>query len=513
MPTETGQHQQPLLSQTMMCHRSYYSAVLSVAVAILSSTSAFQSYALFQCPLVPTTSVISQNRVRRINTSSCLSYTSKSTTDDNHNNNDHDVPTTLSIHSLLEDGRLDDAIVALKQYSNDVPASTYHSILEACCAGSSSFDGTKNTNKKQKQNKGSISNKRDETIDRIGLAPDILQLMNEVGIETPHAHEIVISGYARRGLWQDALKTLITVEELFTSGEEESSEYNNKDVPTLNAYQTVLISLAKSNQYTQVNDLLTKMRRRNVRPTVYTYNSLLKECASSNVPKFKEALSLLSQCQREPGVTPDLITYTTTMRACARAKQASKSMEIFRVVKDMNINLDVYIYTTAMDACAKGGMWKRALTLLDEMKAEGITPNEVTYGVAVTACGNGGQWELALELLDHMKDTGLKINTITYNSAIAALSKAARNSAEDITVLLWEKALDLIQDMEEKGVRRDSFTFSSAISTCGSAGRWEEAVDLIKTMKRDGAKPNRVAYTSAISACANSRYVPYESSV
>ena len=91
--------------------------------------------------------------------------------------------------------------------------------------------------------------------------------MNEVGIETPHAHEIVISGYARRGLWQDALKTLITVEELFTSGEE-SSEYNNKDVPTLNAYQTVLISLAKSNQYTQVNGLLTKMRRRNVRRDV-----------------------------------------------------------------------------------------------------------------------------------------------------------------------------------------------------------------------------------------------------
>ena len=490
-----------------MCHRSYYSAVLSVAVAILSPTSAFQSCA-FQCPLVSTSI---QNKVRRINTSS-LSYTSK-TADDNHNNTDHDVPTTLSIHSLLENGRLDDAIVALKQYSNDVPASTYHSILEACCAGSSSFEGTKKNRKQKQQNKGG-NKKRDEiSIDRIGLATDILQLMNEVDIETPHAYEIVISGYERHGMWKDALKTLIAVEEIFSSSDE-SSEYNNKDVPTLNAYQTVLISLAKSNQYTQVNELLTKMRRRNIRPTVYTYNSLLKECASSNVPKFKEALSLLSQCQREPGVTPDIITYTTTMRACARAKQASKSMEIFRVVKDMNIDLDVYIYTTAMDACAKGGMWKRALMLLDEMKAEGITPNEVTYGVAVTACGNGGQWELALELLDHMKDTGLKINTITYNSAIAALSKAARNSAEDITVLLWEKALDLIQDMVEKGVRRDSFTFSSAISTCGSAGRWEEAVDLIKAMKRDGTKPNRVAYTSAISACASSRYVPYyESSV
>ena len=209
-------------------------------------------------------------------------------------------------------------------------------------------------------------------------------------------------------------------------------------------------------------------------------------------------------------MTADLITYTTTMRACARAKQTKKAMELFRVVQDMDLDLDVYCYTTAMDACAKGGFWRKALSLLDEMKSVGITPNEVTYGVAVTACGNGGQWKRALELLDQMKKAGLRINTITYNSAIAALSKAARTESkqqagEVDAALLWQKALTLIKDMEREGVRRDSFTFSSAISTCGAAGRWEEALELIRAMKEDGTKPNRVTYTSAISACANSR--------
>jgi len=426
-------------------------------------------------------------------------YTSLSYTT-NEDDSSADVPITISIHSLLEEKRIYDAIIALKQYSHEVPASTYHEVIEACCAG-----GYDKNDRKSPVAKNSGKKSKKNEIDRISMALDLLQNVMPTDIVTPHAHEILISGYARRGNWKDASQLLSTMEDLFVS----NSASGSSSPLSLNVYQTVLLAYAKANQTSQMNTLLTKMRRHNIRPTVYTYNSLLKEFASSKIPKWKECLSLLSQCQREPGVTPDLITYTTAMRACARGKQTSKAMELFRVVKDMNLELDVYIYTTAMDACAKGGRWKKALALLDEMKSQGIIPNEVTYGVAVTACGNGGQWEHALELLEQMKVNGLKINTITYNSAIAALSKAARNSEGDITSLLWEKALILIKDMEDDGVKRDSFTFSSAISTCGAAGRWEEAVSLINDMNSSsggsGTKPNRVAYTSAISACANSR--------
>ena len=410
---------------------------------------------------------------------------------------------TLSIHSLLEDGRIDDAVNELKTSSSEeVPASTYHAVIEACCAGG--FESNPKKRQQQQKNKHSKQQK-----DRIESAAELLQSMGPDKV-TAHAHEILISGYSRRGRWQGATRTLSSMEEIFGDA-----------TPSLNSYQTVLVSLAKANQFNQMFAILTRMRKNGARlPNVYTYNSLLKICASDKIPRWKEGLSILSQCQREPGVTPDLITYTTAMRACARGRQAGKAMELFRVVKDMNMDLDVYVYTTAMDACAKGKRWKQALKLLDEMKDErGIVPNEVTYGVAVNACGNGGQWERALELLDQMKAMNLKVNTITYNSAITALSKAARaenkqrasaaGSGEPVvdTNVLWKKALDIVECMKREGVRRDAFTFSSAITVCGAAGRWQEAVDLIHAMKVDRTKPNKVAYTAAISACANSRYV------
>ena len=362
---------------------------------------------------------------------------------------------TLSIHTLLEEGRLDDAVVELRKSSNEVPASTYHAVIEACCAG-----GFEHNRKKQQ------NSMKDD--DRIEVAAELLQTMEDA---TSHAHEIVISGYARRGLWQDAYQTLLAMEAAF----DKDTPDNMKDksdilpVPSLNVYQTVLVAFAKANQYNQMNSLLTRMRRRRIRPNVYTYNSLIKTCASDKTPRWKEALSLLSQCQREPGVNPDLITFTSTMKACARGRQAGKAMELFRVVNDMGMDVDVYFYTTAMDAFAKAKRWKKALSLLDEMKGKDILPNEVTYGVAIAACGNGGQWERALSLLDEMKAMDLRINTIAYNSAIAALSKAARSESKQNTEgantdAFSEKALDLIKRMEDDNIRRDSFTYSSAIS-------------------------------------------------
>ncbi|KAL3827386.1 hypothetical protein ACHAXA_003120 [Cyclostephanos tholiformis] len=305
---------------------------------------------------------------------------------------------------------------------------------------------------------------------------ELLRSMGEctgIGI-TSHAREIVISGYARRGNWMDAMRTLMEMEvdideyerdrDLVGGGNDENVGWVGND----DVYLTVLTSLARANRYDVVNTLLTSMRRRGCRPDVYVYNSLLKLCASDATPRWREALSLLSQCQREPGIKPDLITYTTAMRACARGRKAGKAMELFRAVRDMGtLTLDVYFYTTAMDACAKEGgrRWMvEAMSLLDEMGTRGIVPNEVTYGVAVAACGNAGRWEEALVLLDKMRDAGLRINTIT-----------------------------------------DSFTYSSAIGVCGAAGRWREAVDLIREMKGNGARPNRVAFTSAITACAISR--------
>lgn len=478
-----------------------HTAILLLLVAVILSTEAFQ-----------TSPITADKSVGRMGNPSCR-FTSEHQTDTQASSSSS---SSRSIVSLVENGKLDDALSILQKSAdggddgNIIPASTYHAVIEACCAGKvERHHNNKHSNKKNKN----ISIK--SAMDKIDEAAELLNSMGEV---TAHAYETLITGYARRGRWQDAYRTLAAMEEIFVG-----DDNGHANVPSLNVYQTVLLAFVEAGEYDHMNSLLTRMRRRGVRPTVYTYNSLLKICAQT--ARWKEAQRLLSQCQREPGVNPDLFTFTSTMRACARARKTDKAMEIFRALKDMGVKMDVYCYTTAMDACAKGGRWKVALSLLDEMKEKGIEPNEVSYGVAVTACGNGGQWEKALELLKQMRKENMKINTITYNSAIAALAKAVRSESRQQRRydynpgggwtkvessnpnyndnILWKKALDLLECMENEGVRRDSFTFSSAISTCGAAGRWQESLDLIDEMKRE-TKPNKIAYTSAITACANS---------
>jgi pentatricopeptide repeat protein len=215
-----------------------------------------------------------------------------------------------TIETLLESGNIDGAVSELRQQQTagaDIAPSSYHAIIEACCSGG----GGGNTKGNPKSGTNPMHSKDN---DRLDMASTLLDSMGEN--VTPHSYEILISGYARRNQWAHASKLLVKMEEIFASGDD-STTAGRKDaepLPSLNTYQTVLTSFANGGQYDRMMSLLTKMRRRGMRPTVYTYNSLMNICAQEKPSRWKEALSLLSQCQREPGINPDLVTYTTAMR-------------------------------------------------------------------------------------------------------------------------------------------------------------------------------------------------------
>ena len=207
---------------------------------------------------------------------------------------DNTKPIHLVVETLLEAGNIDEAVTELRRRRDagvDL-TSSFHAIIEACCAGGG--NGKKYT-KGQRKTGG----------DQLELAYSLLQSMQDA---SPHAYDILISGYARRGKWSDASKLLTEMEGKFRS------DSTLDTVPSLNTYQTLLAALANNGQYDKMMSLLTRIRRRGVKPTVYTFNTLMNICAQANPSRWKEALSLLSQCQREPGVNPDLVTYTTAMR-------------------------------------------------------------------------------------------------------------------------------------------------------------------------------------------------------
>jgi len=266
-----------------------------------------------------------------------------------------------------------------------------------------------------------------------------------------------------------------------------------------------------------------------LRPDEISYNAVIGAFASSG--RWKEALDLLDElCSNEPHIEPNIYIYTNAMRACAKAGQTSRALQLLETVKQKGLPVDSYCYTAVIDACSKGKQWKKALQLFDEMEEKGIVPTQVTYSVTISALGNGLQWERALRLLNLMRDRGMSGNLYTYNAAITALAKSSKNrhsamltssissssspSSLDIQPKaiddqekedepLWPKALNLLEQMGQDGIEPDGFCYSSAINCCGAEGRWQEACQLIEKMKRGGprSRPNKIAYTAAISAC------------
>ncbi|CAB9518912.1 Pentatricopeptide repeat-containing protein [Seminavis robusta] len=406
----------------------------------------------------------------------------------------------------------------LKNPSPDVPIDAYDAVL-ACLVDERNWKESIKLlrrleqppkNKKRMLPKPTLATYR-EVIEccvagnQVEQGVQILDKMKKRGIKpTVYTFEIVISGLARKLQWRRALQLLDTMDEYGV----------NKTVPI---YNTLISACARGKEIGVAKSLLARMKKEGIWPSIITYNSLISSCASAG--RWKDAMNLFDQCNRDPHVEPDIYTYTNVIRACSKGKMTERAFTLHDTVLEKNIPLDSYFYAAVIEVAANARQWKRALELLDEMEEKGVPPSDVVYSLTIKACGNGGKWQSALNLLEKMRSKGMRINLITYNAAIAALAKAAKRSAKYPTgrpwrpqepdsgkICFWVRAIELLDQMKKDNIKPDGFSFSSAISCCGAEGRWQEALALIDLMKKGGPRtqPNRVAFTAAIDACGRS---------
>jgi pentatricopeptide repeat protein len=122
-------------------------------------------------------------------------------------------------------------------------------------------------------------------------------------VPTVYSFEIVISALSKKLQWRQAVQLLDVMDDL--------------NIPkTLLIYNTLLSACSKAREVVQAKNLLVQMRKSGIQPNVMSYNSVMSACASTN--RWKDALAVLDQCHRTPGVAPDVYTYTIAMRACAK---------------------------------------------------------------------------------------------------------------------------------------------------------------------------------------------------
>jgi len=135
-------------------------------------------------------------------------------------------------------------------------------------------------------------------------AAQVLQSCIDQGLTpTLFSFELLIVAFSKKLNWRRAMRLLDMMDDL-------------KVPKTVVCCNSVLSALSRAREVVHANNLLAKMRKGGIEPDIRSYNAVLAAAASTG--RWKDALSVLDQCHRAPGVTPDIYTYTAGIRALGK---------------------------------------------------------------------------------------------------------------------------------------------------------------------------------------------------
>ena len=115
-----------------------------------------------------------------------------------------------------------------------------------------------------------------------------------------------------------------------------------------------------------------------VRPTVFTYNTLLNACV---VRKDREGVDEILGLMEREGVVASLVTYTILIEWYASSERIGEAEKVYEEMCERNVEMDVYVYTSMISWNCRAGNVRRASALFDEMICRGIVPNTHFWGI------------------------------------------------------------------------------------------------------------------------------------
>ncbi|WVZ56546.1 hypothetical protein U9M48_007057 [Paspalum notatum var. saurae] len=165
------------------------------------------------------------------------------------------------------------------------------------------------------------------------------------------------------------------------------------------------------------------------RPTVTTYNILMKACGSN----AERAKSVMNEMRRN-GLCPDLISWSILMDIYGTSQNRDGAVQALRRMQRVGIRLNVSAYTVAIKACVENKDLKLALHLFEEMKTHQLKPNLVTYKTLLAARNNYGslqEVQQCLAIYQEMRKAGYQANDYYLKELIVEWCEGVLSSGND----------------------------------------------------------------------------------
>lgn len=244
------------------------------------------------------------------------------------------------------------------------------------------------------------------------------------------------------------------------------------------------VSTALTTVYCRLNEMESARQLFDVssEKTLASWNAMISGYTQNGLTE--RAISLFQEMQMS-NVSPNSVTVTSILSACAQLGALSLGKWVHGVVKNKSIESNIYVSTALIDMYAKCGSILEARQLFESMPEK----NEVTWNAMISGYGIHGHGQEALELFYEMLNSGIPPTRVTFLSALYACSHAG-------LVREGDKVFHCM--VNDYGFEPLPEHYACMVDILGRAGKLEVALQFIKRMP---VEPGPPVWGALLGAC------------
>ncbi|KAG0499615.1 hypothetical protein HPP92_004306 [Vanilla planifolia] len=282
----------------------------------------------------------------------------------------------------------------------------------------------------------------------------------------------IISGYASRGLWEEAFQ-------LFERAKEENTQVNSV------TWNTIIGGLLQKGDHLKALRLLSQMKRSKILDfvTVIIGLNACSRIGALRVGMEIHGLAVRMLCDSQESVRNALITMYSRC----------KRIGIANLLFEMDKNSSLVTWNAMLAGFALDDRAEEASVLFRGIMLAGLPPNYVTVVTILSLCARVANLQHGRELHCYIAKQEFTGYRLLYNSLIDTYSKSGRISV----------ARRVFNSMTD----RDVVSYTSLIAGYGMQGEGDASVQLFEEMLNRGIKPDHVSMVAILSACSHSGLV------
>lgn len=164
-------------------------------------------------------------------------------------------------------------------------------------------------------------------------------------------------------------------------------------------YGVLLDACIDARDFEGAKTVFVELSASHLQPNAVHCTTLIKGLIGAG--QLKEADGVLSEMLESSRAIPDLITYSTLIRAHALEGNACRALAILSIMAKQGVQPDEILFNGVLNACCGPVTMPSAkiTSVFNQLVTIGLTPTTTTLSILLKALGRNGAWAIALDTL------------------------------------------------------------------------------------------------------------------